>query len=280
MLARLREGDVCADSRGIYHKVQVELTYNSSLMEGSGLTHDQPRLIFEASTIGSEGESVRVDDVIEASNHFRCVDYIIGHAGDALSEALLKDPHRILKASTSDSGRDWFAVGDYKLLPNEAGGHETTASEDVAREVRGLISSYEANRAPTLEDIVSFHVSFERIHPFQDGNGRVGRLVMFKECLRHGITPVVITDDTKLFYYRGLSRWDKERGWLMGTCLSAQDSFKGWLDYLRIPYADRGCSELVARSVISAAPPPASQTVGTKAPTARRPRQRRPPYRC
>ena len=279
MLARLREGDVCADSRGIYHKVQVELTYNSSLMEGSGLTHDQPRLIFEASTIGSEGESVRVDDVIEASNHFRCVDYIIGHAGDALSEALLKDPHRILKASTSDSGRDWFAVGDYKLLPNEVGGRETIAPENVAQEVRGLISSYEANRAPTLEDIVSFHVSFERIHPFQDGNGRVGRLVMFKECLRHGITPVVITDDTKLFYYRGLSRWDKERGWLMDTRLSAQDTFKGWLDYLRIPYADRGCSELVARSVISAAPPPASRTVGTKAPTARRPRQRRPPYR-
>ena len=279
MLARLREGDVCADSRGIYHKVQVELTYNSSLMEGSGLTHDQPRLIFETSTIGSEGESVRVDDVIEASNHFRCVDYIIGHAGDALSEALLKDPHRILKASTSDADRDWFAVGDYKLLPNEAGGHETTAPEDVAREVRGLISSYEANRAPTLEDIVSFHVSLERIHPFQDGNGRVGRLVMFKECLHHGITPVVITDDTKLFYYRGLSRWDKEREWLMDTRLSAQDTFKGWLDYLRIPYADRGCSELVARSVISAAPPPASRTVGTKAPTARRPRQRRPPYR-
>ena len=259
--------------------MQVELTYNSSLMEGSGLTHDQPRLIFEASTIGSEGESVRVDNVIGASNHFRCIDYIIGHAGDALSEALLKDPHRILKASTSDSGRDWFAVGDYKLLPNEAGGHETTASEDVAREVHGLISSYEANRAPTLEDIVSFHVSLERIHPFQDGNGRVGRLVMFKECLHHGITPVVITDDTKLFYYRGLSRWDKERGWLMDTRLSAQDTFKGWLDYLRIPYADRGCSELVARSVISAAPPPASRTVGTKAPTARRPQQRRPPYR-
>ena len=265
---------------GIYHKVQVELTYNSSRMEGSRLTRDQPRLIFEASTIGSEGESVRVDNVIGASNHFRCIDYIIGHAGEALSESLLKDLHGTLKASTSDSGRDWFAVGDYKLLPNEAGGHETTAPEDVAREVRGLISSYEANRAPTLEDIVSFHVSLERIHLFQDGNGRVGRLVMFKECLRHGITPVVITDDTKLFYCRGLSRWDKERGWLMGTCLSAQDSFKGWLDYLRIPYADRGCSELVARSVISAAPPSASRTVGTKAPTARRPRQRRPPYRC
>ena len=128
-------------------------------------------------------------------------------------------------------------MGDYKLLPNEAGGHETTASEGVAREVHGLISSYEANRAPTLEDIVSFHVSFERIHPFQDGNGRVGRLVMFKECLRHGIVPFVIGDDTKFFYYRGLSRWDVERGWLMGTCLSAQDSFKGWLDYYRIPYS-------------------------------------------
>ena len=180
---------------------------------------------------------MRVDDVIEASNHFRCVDHIIGHAGEALSESLLKDLHGTLKASTSDSGRDWFAVGDYKLLPNEVGGRETTAPENVAREVRGLISSYEANRAPTLEDIVSFHVSFERIHPFQDGNGRVGRLVMFKECLRHGIVPFVIGDDTKFFYYRGLSRWDKERGWLMGTCLSAQDSFKGWLDYYRIPYS-------------------------------------------
>ena len=224
LLARLREEMSARTSGGIYHKVQVELTYNSSHMEGSRLTRDQTRLIFETSTISPQGEGVRVD-------------HIISHAGEALSESLLKDLHRTLKASTSDSGRDWFAVGDYKLLPNEVGGRETTAPENVAREVRGLISSYEANRAPTLEDIVSFHVSFERIHPFQDGNGRVGRLVMFKECLRHGIVPFVIGDDTKFFYYRGLSRWDVERGWLMGTCLSAQDSFKGWLDYYRIPYS-------------------------------------------
>ena len=237
LLARLREEMSARTSGGIYHKVQVELTYNSNHMEGSRLTRDQTRLIFETSTISPHGEGVRVDDVIEASNHFRCVDHIIGHAGEALSESLLKDLHGTLKASTSASGRDWFAVGDYKLLPNEVGGRETTAPENVAREVRGLISSYEANRAPTLEDIVSFHVSFERIHPFQDGNGRVGRLVMFKECLRHGIVPFVIGDDTKFFYYRGLSRWDVERGWLMGTCLSAQDSFKGWLDYYRIPYS-------------------------------------------
>jgi Fic family protein len=225
-------------SGGIYHKVQVELTYNSNHMEGSRLTHDQTCLIFETAMIGPEGEGVRVDDVIEASNTFRCIDHIIDHAGDALSEPLLKDLHRILKTSTGDADRDWVAVGDYKRLPNEVGGRETTAPEDVAREVRGLISSYEVNRAPTLEYIVSFHVLFERIHPFQDGNGRVGRLVMFKECLRHGITPFVITDDAKLFYYRGLSRWDSERGWLMDTCLSAQDTFKGWLDYFRIPYVD------------------------------------------
>ena len=238
LLARLREELSARTSGGIYHKVQVELTYNSNHMEGNRLTHDQTRLIFETSTIGPEGKSVRVDDVIEASNHFRCIDYVITHADDALSESLLKDLHRILKTSTSDSGRDWFAVGYYKLLPNEVGGRETTAPEDVAREVRGLISSYETNRAATLEDIVSFHVSLERIHPFQDGNGRVGRLVMFKECLRHGVTPFVIGDDTELFYYRGLSRWDAERGWLMDTCLAAQDTFKGWLDYFHIPYTD------------------------------------------
>ena len=238
LLARLREEMSARISGGIYHKVQVELTYNSNHMEGNRLTHGQTRLIFETATIGSEGEGVRIDDVIEASNHFRCIDYVIAHADDALSESLLKDLHRMLKTATGDSDRDWFAVGDYKLLPNEVGGRETTAPEDVAREVRSLISSYEANCAPTLEDIVSFHVSLERIHPFQDGNGRIGRLVMFKECLRHGIVPFVIDDDAKLFYYRGLSRWDSERGWLMDTCLSAQDTFKGWLEYFRIPYAD------------------------------------------
>lgn len=238
LLARLREERASKMPGGIYHKVQVELTYNSNHMEGSRLTRDQTRLIFETSTVGTEGEVLRVDDVIEAANHFRCVDYGIDHASEPLSEWSIKELHGMLKASTSDAGKDWFAVGDYKLLPNEVGGRDTTAPEDVAREMQGIIAAYELLPSHTLEDIIAFHVAFERIHPFQDGNGRVGRLIMFKECLRHEITPFVISDDMKLFYYRGLARWDKERGWLTDTCLAAQDSFKNWLDYYRIPYAD------------------------------------------
>ena len=235
LLTRLREECASRTSGGIYHKVQVELTYNSNHMEGSQLTRDQTRLIFETQTVGAEG-AVRVDDVIEAANHFRCVDYIIDHAEDPLTEGLVKELHRLLKASTSDSDKDWFAAGEYKRLPNEVGGRETTAPENVAREMRELLSSYERMRSRGLEDIVAFHVAFERIHPFQDGNGRVGRLVMFKDCLRSGVVPFVIDDDKKLFYYRGLSRWDEERGWLMDTCLSAQDVFKEWLDYFRVEY--------------------------------------------
>jgi len=204
-------------------------------MEGSRLTRDQTRLIFETQTVGAEG-AVRVDDIIEAANHFRCVDYVIDHAEDPLTEGLVKELHRLLKASTSDSDKDWFAVGEYKRLPNEVGGRETTAPENVAREMRELLSSYERVPSRGLEDIVAFHVAFERIHPFQNGNGRVGQLVMFKECLRSGVVPLVIDDDKKLFYYRGLSRWDEERGWLMDTCLSAQDVFKEWLDYFRVEY--------------------------------------------
>lgn len=235
LLRRLREERASKTSGGIYHKVQVELTYNSNHMEGSQLTRDQTRLIFETRTLGA-GEVVRIDDVIEAANHFRCVDYVIDHAEDPLTEGLVKELHRQLKVSTSDSDKDWFAVGEYKRLPNEVGGRETTAPENVAREMRELLSSYERMPSRGLEDIVAFHVAFERIHPFQDGNGRVGRLVMFKDCLRSGVVPFVIDDDKKLFYYRGLSRWDEERGWLMDICLSAQDAFKEWLDYFRVEY--------------------------------------------
>ena len=181
---------------------------------------------------------MRVDDVIETVNHFHCIDHVINHATDSLSEALVKDLHRMLKSSTRDSSQDWFAVGDYKRMPNEIGGLDTVAPENVAREMAALISTYEAVPVHTLEDIVAFHVAFERIHPFQDGNGRVGRLIMFKECLRNKVTPFVITDEMKLFYYRGLSNWESERGWLMDTCLSAQDGFKEWLDYFRIGYDD------------------------------------------
>ena len=238
LLARLRTEAESRISGGIYHKVQVELTYNSNHIEGSKLTHDQTRLIFETSTIGTEGDGVRVDDIVETVNHFRCIDYVIKHATDSLSGALIKELHRILKTSTGASAQDWFAVGDYKRFPNEVAGRDTTSPENVAREMAELISAYEATPAHTFEDIVSFHVAFERIHPFQDGNGRVGRLVMFKECLRNRITPFIITDEMKLFYYRGLKNWDSERGWLLDTCLAAQDTFKEWLGYYRIGYDD------------------------------------------
>ena len=236
LLERLREERASKISGGIYHKVQVELTYNSNHIEGSQLSREQTRLMFETATIGAGNDALSVDDIIEASNHFRCIDYVIDHAQDPLTESFVKELHRMLKSSTTDASKDWFAVGEYKRLPNEVGGRSTTAPEDVAREMGQALAAYEARSAHGLEEIVSTHVALERIHPFQDGNGRVGRLVMFKECLRHGITPFVISDDLKLFYYRGLARWDEERGWLMDTCLSAQDTFKEWLDYFRIPY--------------------------------------------
>ena len=238
LLSRLRAEATSRISGGIYHKAQVELTYNSNHIEGSKLTHDQTRLIFETSTVGGEGAGVRVDDIIETVNHFRCIDYVIDHAADALSEAMAKELHRMLKASTRDSGQGWFAVGDYKRIPNEVGGRATTAPENVAGEMAALVSAYEDAPIHTLEEIVAFHVAFERIHPFQDGNGRIGRLIMFKECLRNRVTPFVITEDMKLFYYRGLTNWGAERGCLMDTCLSAQDEFKRWLDYFRIGYDD------------------------------------------
>ena len=236
LLDILREQKVGKMTGGIYHKVQVDLTYNSNHMEGSRLTHDQTRYIFETNTIGFENEVVNVDDVIETANHFRCIDLVIDQAGAALTEKLIKQLHFVLKTGTSDSRKDWFAVGEYKKLPNEVGGSDTTLPEDVAAEMRKLLASYNALPAKTFEDIVAFHVALERIHPFQDGNGRVGRLILFKECLKHNIVPFIIEDNLKLFYYRGLKEWDRERGWLMDTCLTAQDRFKAYLDYFRIGY--------------------------------------------
>ena len=221
---------------GIYHKVQIDLTYNSNHMEGSRLTHDQTRYIFETNTIGVTDAAVNVDDVIETANHFRCIDLVIDQAGAALTEKLIKELHFTLKTGTSDSRKDWFAVGEYKRLPNEVGGNDTTLPENVAGEMRRLLADYNALPVKTFEDIVAFHVAFERIHPFQDGNGRVGRLILFKECLKHGIVPFIIEDDLKYFYYRGLAQWDQEKGYLMDTCLTAQDRFKVYLDYFRIPY--------------------------------------------
>ena len=225
-------------SGGIYHKTQIELTYNSNHMEGSRLTHDQTMYIFETNTIGIENEAVNVDDVIETVNHFRCIDMIIDNANSTLSEKLIKDLHYTLKSGTSDSRLDWFAVGDYKKRANEVGGIATALPVDVPSEIKKLLTEYNEKKNKSLEDILEFHVKFERIHPFQDGNGRVGRLIMFKECLKYKIVPFIIEDDIKMFYYRGLKEWNNERGYLRDTCLSAQDKYKAYLDYFGIRYKE------------------------------------------
>ena len=221
---------------GIYHRIQIDLTYNSNHMEGSRLTHDQTRYIFETNTIGMSDGAVKVDDVVETANHFKCIDMVIDSAAHVLSEAFIKQLHATLKSGTSDSRQDWFAVGDYKKLPNEVGGMDTAQPEEVASQMKKLLSEYNANKEKTFDDLLDFHYRFERIHPFQDGNGRVGRLILFKECLRNNIVPFIIDEDTKLFYYRGLKEWERERGYLRDTCLAAQDKFKKYLDYFRIPY--------------------------------------------
>lgn len=221
---------------GIYHKIQIDLTYNSNHIEGSRLTHDQTRYIFETNTIGVSDGAVKVDDVVETANHFKCIDMIIDSANYALSEAFIKQLHAVLKSGTSDSRLDWFVVGDYKRLPNEVGGMDTTAPENVGAEIKKLLAEYNSIANKTFDDLLDFHYRFERIHPFQDGNGRVGRLLLFKECLRNNIVPFIIEDDLKMFYYRGLKEWRNERGYLRDTCLSAQDRFKKYLDYFRIPY--------------------------------------------
>ncbi len=223
-------------SGGIYHKTQIDLTYNSNHMEGSRLTHDQTRYIFETNTLGVEKDVLNVDDVLETVNHFRCIDMIIDHAKAILTEKFIKKLHLILKNGTSDARKDWFAVGDYKKLPNEVGGMDTTLPEEVADRIRELLTEYNSKEEKTLEDVLDFHVRFERIHPFQDGNGRVGRLIMFKECLKYNIVPFIIEDDMKMFYYRGLKEWNNEKGYLMDTCLTAQDRYKKYLDYFRIAY--------------------------------------------
>ena len=223
-------------SGGIYHKTQIDLTYNSNHIEGSRLTHDQTRYIFETNTIGVENEVLNVDDVIETANHFRCIDMIIDNAKAALSEKFIKELHLILKSGTSDSRKDWFAVGDYKKMPNEVGGMTTVLPENVADKMKVLLTEYNSIESKSFEDILEFRVKFERIHPFQDGNGRVGRLIMFKECLKYNIVPFIIEDTLKLFYHRGLKERNNERGYLRDTCLTAQDKYKAYLDYFRIEY--------------------------------------------
>ena len=236
LLEILRNEKASKYSGGIYHKIQIDLTYNSNHIEGSRLTHDQTRYIFETNTIGFENEAVNVDDIVETVNHFKCIDMIIDSADKKLTEKFIKQLHGTLKNGTADRRKDWFAVGDYKRFPNEVGGMETTAPENVSLEMKKLISEYDLIRSKSIEDIIGFHQKFEKIHPFQDGNGRVGRLIMFKECLCNNIVPFIITDERKMFYYCGLKEWTYEKGYLIDTCLSAQDNFKKILDYFRIPY--------------------------------------------
>ena len=236
LLDILQEQKIEKYSGGIYHKTQIDLTYNSNHIEGSRLTHDQTRYIFETNTIGVEKDVLNVDDVIETANHFRCIDMIIDNAKVALTEKFIKELHLILKSGTSDSRKDWFAVGDYKKIPNEVGGMDTALPEEVADKMKTLLTEYNGKEEKNFEDILDFHVKFERIHPFQDGNGRVGRLIMFKECLKYNIVPFIIEDNLKMFYYRGLKEWNNEKGYLTDTCLTAQDKYKAYLDYFRIVY--------------------------------------------
>lgn len=236
LLQVLRREDRLRVKGGIYHKVQVELTYNSNHIEGSRLTEEQTRYIYETNTVGvlEKYDGVRVDDVVETANHFRCVDYIIENANRRLSERMIRQLHLILKNGTSDSLKDWFNVGEYKKLPNEVGGQETTPPGKVAAEMRKLIKKYRARKVLDLHDLLEFHYEFERIHPFQDGNGRVGRLILFKECLRLDIVPFIIDERLKMFYYRGLKEWPREPGYLMDTCRAGQDEFAKYLEYFRI----------------------------------------------
>ena len=236
LLKRLREEKEGKMSGGIYHRTQIDLTYNSNHIEGSKLTHEQTRYIFETNTIGITDESVNVDDIVETTNHFRCIDLIIDRAEEKLSETFIKEIHKILKTGTSDSRKSWFNVGDYKKLPNEVGGNATCPPKEVHARMKALLATYNAIKEKSLEDIIDFHQKFETIHPFQDGNGRVGRLVMFKECLANGIVPFIITEELKFFYYRGLKEWGHVNGYLTDTCLTAQDYYKKLLDYFRIKY--------------------------------------------
>lgn len=236
LLSRLREEKTSKLKGGIYHRTQIDLTYNSNHIEGSRLTKEQTRYIFETNTLGITTENTRIDDIIETVNHFRCIDYIIDHATDKITEAHIKHLHLTLKTNTSDSQKDWFAVGEYKRLANEVGGEETAKPEEVHKRMKALVAEYNGLKQVTLDDILNFHVQLERIHPFQDGNGRVGRLVMFWQCLQRGIVPFIITEELRLYYYRGIQHWGDLDGYLRDTCLTAQDHYKAMLDYFSIKY--------------------------------------------
>jgi len=237
LLVQLKEEMKHGIKGSIYHETQILMTYNSNHIEGSRLTVDQTRYIFETNTIGTENnQAVNVDDVIEAQNHFRCIDYAIKMAFEPITDILVKDIHKILKTGTSDSKLEWFNVGEYKKRPNTVGGLETSKPENVSKDMANLIGTYENKQKFEFEDILEFHFNFEIIHPFQDGNGRVGRIIAFKECLRHGLVPFTIDESIKLFYYRGLKEWKNQRGFLIGTCETGQDKYKKLLEIYGIEY--------------------------------------------
>ena len=234
VLQVLRDEKSAWISGGLYHELQVRMTYNSNHMEGSALSEEQTRLIFETSTIDAE-YGIPVDDILETVHHFRAIDFCIDHAEDILTEEIIKELHYILKHDTQDASLSWFAVGDYKRRPNVVGGRETTRPKDVPGKMNDLLRAYNSRESVTIYDIIAFHAEFEKIHPFQDGNGRVGRLVALKECLKWNVVPFIIEDSKKLYYYRGLSEWDHERGYLEGTCLDGQDTFRRLLELFEIP---------------------------------------------
>ena len=235
ILQLLREEKEAGISGGLYHELQVRMTYNSNHIEGSKLTEEQTRLIFETNTIDI-GDGLPVDDILETVHHFRAIDYVIDTAEEELTEEIIKHLHYILKHDTKDSTLSWFAVGDYKRRANMVGGRETVRPGDVHYRMKSLLAEYNAKDAVTIDDVIALHAEFEYIHPFQDGNGRVGRLIVLKECLRHNIIPFIIEDSRKHFYYRGLSEWRNEKGWLTDTCLDGQDTFIRLLDMLDIPH--------------------------------------------
>lgn len=235
ILQLLRDEKEIQLSGGLYHELQVRMTYNSNHMEGSKLSEDQTRLIFETNTINM-GDGIPVDDILETVHHFRAIDYCIDIAEEKLTEEIIKKLHFMIKHDTKDAALPWFAVGDYKKRANVVGGRETSKPSEVARDMRELLERYNARDNVTIEDIIEFHAEFEYIHPFQDGNGRVGRLIALKECLKNNIIPFIIEDSKKSFYYRGLSEWRREKGWLVDTCLDGQDTFVKLLDILEIPH--------------------------------------------
>lgn len=236
LLAVLREQKEAKMKGGIYQRIQIDMTYNSNHIEGSRLTKEQTRYIFETNTLGITTETTNIDDIMETVNHFRCIDYVIDHATDKITEIHVKQLHLLLKTNTSDSRKSWFAVGDYKRLANAVGEEETVQPKDVHSKMKSLLAEYNSKKKASFDDLLDFHVQFEHIHPFQDGNGRVGRLLLFWQCLQNAIVPFIITDDLRLFYYRGIQNWGKINGFLCDTCLTAQDNFKATLKYFKIKF--------------------------------------------